>query len=570
MPQYDPNQRGQQIVQFATAQHWITTNPYIPRGTITYETDTGYTKIGITGDVRYVDLPYHNKEVLTEEQKFALDNMNLPNGIVTLNADGEIDTKYLGNAIRYADDQLATHNSSELAHPFLKNLLSSHINNHDNPHNVTKDQVGLGDVENAKAIPYVEKGISGGVAPLDMQGQVPVGNIPFEHPDTGKVASMGDLKDSEAQLKLHVMDKNDPHDVIPANGRSGQALIMTDEGLGWGSSGGLPVGSIVTSLSEKEFNGTVDLTKRHTFKKNEFPDLFKYALESGNYQSESDWVEIFNRDGCNGAFWINHETGYFGTPVVDGAFENGDSDDIGDINTYNCIEEVNNNIVLVGPSGYTDIDHALDRAEELQLKYDNVIINIERGVVLDTIWKCENRDLSKTRVIPLDSEVHINADALKGSYRLFNGDHSTMPLIAGRYVFDCKDQMPDVAFMLANTSYCDFTDFTCVNAEKGIRVYDSIVNMQRCNFVQTLHSVIHLLWSICLCKDTTIDQCNIGVHATSGSHAVLNTCTISNAVTEQCIIEDKSFIELVTSTHIDLPFKYSYHTADGYMKRRDV
>jgi len=43
----------------------------------------------------------------------------------------------------------------------------------DNPHNVTKEDVGLGNLTNDKQIPYSEKGANNGVATLDDNGKVP-------------------------------------------------------------------------------------------------------------------------------------------------------------------------------------------------------------------------------------------------------------------------------------------------------------------------------------------------------------------------------------------------------------
>lgn len=50
--------------------------------------------------------------------------------------------------------------------------LTAHTGNKDNPHGVTKDQVGLGNVTNDKQIPFDEKGTNNGVAALDGDGHV--------------------------------------------------------------------------------------------------------------------------------------------------------------------------------------------------------------------------------------------------------------------------------------------------------------------------------------------------------------------------------------------------------------
>lgn len=50
--------------------------------------------------------------------------------------------------------------------------LNAHTGNKQNPHGVTKDQVGLGNVTNVKQIPFDEKGASNGVAALDGDGHI--------------------------------------------------------------------------------------------------------------------------------------------------------------------------------------------------------------------------------------------------------------------------------------------------------------------------------------------------------------------------------------------------------------
>lgn len=54
----------------------------------------------------------------------------------------------------------------------VRNSLNAHTGNKQNPHGVTKDQVGLGNVTNDKQIPWAEKGTNNGVAALDGDGHV--------------------------------------------------------------------------------------------------------------------------------------------------------------------------------------------------------------------------------------------------------------------------------------------------------------------------------------------------------------------------------------------------------------
>lgn len=54
----------------------------------------------------------------------------------------------------------------------VQNNLTTHTQNKQNPHGVTKDQVGLGNVTNVKQIPWTDKGANNGVAALDADGHV--------------------------------------------------------------------------------------------------------------------------------------------------------------------------------------------------------------------------------------------------------------------------------------------------------------------------------------------------------------------------------------------------------------
>lgn len=54
----------------------------------------------------------------------------------------------------------------------VQNNLNAHTGNKQNPHGVTKEQVGLGNVTNVKQIPWTDRGVKNGVAALDGDGHV--------------------------------------------------------------------------------------------------------------------------------------------------------------------------------------------------------------------------------------------------------------------------------------------------------------------------------------------------------------------------------------------------------------
>lgn len=56
--------------------------------------------------------------------------------------------------------------------------LTSHIGNKKNPHGVTKEQVGLGNVTNVEQIPLSQKGVASGVATLGTDGKLTAAQLP--------------------------------------------------------------------------------------------------------------------------------------------------------------------------------------------------------------------------------------------------------------------------------------------------------------------------------------------------------------------------------------------------------
>lgn len=72
--------------------------------------------------------------------------------------------------------------------------LTSHIGNKKNPHGVTKEQVGLGNVANVAQIPLSQKGAASGVAMLDANGMLMVGQLPAMKTINGEsVVGYGDI-----------------------------------------------------------------------------------------------------------------------------------------------------------------------------------------------------------------------------------------------------------------------------------------------------------------------------------------------------------------------------------------
>ena len=71
-----------------------------------------------------------------------------------------------------------TLDGNESSHFATASDLSAHIADTENPHSVTKTQVGLGNVDNVEQIPLSQKGVASGVATLDSDGKIPSSQLP--------------------------------------------------------------------------------------------------------------------------------------------------------------------------------------------------------------------------------------------------------------------------------------------------------------------------------------------------------------------------------------------------------
>ena len=94
--------------------------------------------------------------------------------------------------------------------------LSGHLLALDNPHGVTKSQVGLGNVTNDAQVKRSEMGKAGGVATLDSGGKVPASQLPSFVDDVLEYAGKG---------------------AFPATGEAGKIYVALDTNLTWRWSG---------------------------------------------------------------------------------------------------------------------------------------------------------------------------------------------------------------------------------------------------------------------------------------------------------------------------------------------
>ena len=107
--------------------------------------------------------------------------------------DNEGLTHFTGKMKGYADGKAGEVDSK----------VTSHIGNTQNPHGVTKAQVGLGSVDNVQQIPLSEKGVANGVATLDAKGKVPVEQMPTTKTINGaSIFGSGNLQLSASLYKI--------------------------------------------------------------------------------------------------------------------------------------------------------------------------------------------------------------------------------------------------------------------------------------------------------------------------------------------------------------------------------
>lgn len=86
-------------------------------------------------------------------------------------------SKFLDKAgLQHYDEKIKAYVDSKLGG--INTNLTSHIGNKKNPHGVTKEQVGLGNVTNEAQIPLSQKGAANGVATLGADGKLTAAQLP--------------------------------------------------------------------------------------------------------------------------------------------------------------------------------------------------------------------------------------------------------------------------------------------------------------------------------------------------------------------------------------------------------
>ena len=106
--------------------------------------------------------------------------------------------------------QAKANQAEENAKNYSDQQVSAHASRTDNPHNVTKQQVGLGNVDNVQQIPMSQKGQPNGVATLDDTGKVPSSQLPeIDAPVKSVNGKTGDVQLTASDVGAPTVQQHD-------------------------------------------------------------------------------------------------------------------------------------------------------------------------------------------------------------------------------------------------------------------------------------------------------------------------------------------------------------------------
>ena len=288
-----------------------------------------------------------------------------------------------------ADEQLQRNIDEEIANRTesdtnIQNNLNTHINDKTNPHEVTKAQVGLGNVTNDAQVKRSEMGAANGVAQLDSSGLVP-----------------------SSQLPSYVDDvlEYDTLTAFPATGETGKIYVTKDTNLTYRWSG-TQYTEISKSLALGETSSTAyagDKGKANREAIESLPNsiVTKFGLTT---RTESDWNILYFQATKTGLNYGAEETDMdkvITIPTADTTYAglmspedksnldilvgDGVSEDTPSINdVVNNITSIENNIDTI-EGNITTIESNIDSIEQ---NIDNIESNI--GTVANLTTEATN------------------------------------------------------------------------------------------------------------------------------------------------------------------------------------
>ena len=186
----------------------------------------------------------------------------------------------LGNVNNTADKDKPISDATQKALDSIKTetntIIETHIADKNNPHEVTKEQIGLGEVTNDAQVKRSEMGVAGGVATLNQEGKVPSSQLPSFVDDVIEV---------------------DSYDNLPTTGEAGKIYVTKDTNLTYRWSGSRYI-EISASLALGETSSTAypgdkgkettDKVNTHVADLNNPHQVTKEQVGLGNVNNTSD------------------------------------------------------------------------------------------------------------------------------------------------------------------------------------------------------------------------------------------------------------------------------------------
>ena len=187
----------------------------------------------------------------------------------------------LGNVDNTADKDKPISDATQKALDSIKTetntIIETHIADKNNPHEVTKEQIGLGEVTNDAQVKRSEMGVAGGVATLDQEGKVPSSQLPSFVDDVIEV---------------------DSYDNLPTTGEAGKIYVTKDTNLTYRWSGSRYI-EISASLALGETSSTAypgdkgkettDKVNTHVADLNNPHQVTKEQVGLGNVDNTADY-----------------------------------------------------------------------------------------------------------------------------------------------------------------------------------------------------------------------------------------------------------------------------------------
>lgn len=240
--------------------------------------------------------------------------------------------------------------------------VTSHIGDTQNPHGVTKTQVGLDKVDNVKQIPSSEKGVANGVATLDAKGKVPITQIP---------------------------------ETMRINGQSifGSGNITVSTSLY----------EIVDALPTKDIDITkIYLVPAESFTTNNYKTEYIYLGDPNKAYDESKWEKIGDEKTNN----ITPTPG--GSITVDTAFNATSSNPIANKTVTVRFKAVDD--ALKAKVAQEDYDAKINNIDSTLKELGNKTIDVDAELKLDSANPVQNKAVKKA-VDDLDTKINNKANS---------------------------------------------------------------------------------------------------------------------------------------------------------------